>query len=210
MFIVFIYLFTSSQRKNYCPNATGPLSICEAILQHDSFSCNLYQSSPARRDLAALCNHRTTTWLEESFSCGLSQWIRGLRWIACTCDVVGSNLAPVLSHPSHLSLCHSCCHCSAYSPRRQKQIPQLYICSRWSCDDEMFPPTQAGRQAVAPQTRAPQTRATSNCYVMEYMINSHDDHLIAIQSVDLYLCSDKLSSPWEQTTCHKTYKNTAS
>lgn len=104
MFIVFIYLLTSSQRKNYWPNATGPLSICEAMLQHDSFYCNLYQSSPARRDLAALCNHRTTTWLEESFSCGLSQWIRGLRWIACTCDVVGSNLAPVPSHPSHLSL----------------------------------------------------------------------------------------------------------
>lgn len=99
----------------------------------------------------------TTTKLEESLSCGLSQWIRGLRWIPCTCDVVGSNLAPALSHPRFLSLCHLSYHCSAYSLMKQKQIPQLYVCSRQSCEDEMFPPTQAGRQAVALETQTPPT-----------------------------------------------------
>lgn len=51
--------------------------------------------------------------------------------------------------------------CSALkTSRKQKWIPKLYICGRQSCEEEMVPPTQAGRQAVALETQTPPTVAT--------------------------------------------------
>lgn len=95
------------------------------------------------------------------------------------------------------SLCHLLCHCSAYSLMKQKRIPELYICSRRSCEDEMFPPTQAGRQAVAPETRTPPTVATVMLWNMWLTLSDSKQEACSlhlswplrwwIHSVDLYL-----------------------
>lgn len=44
------------------------------------------------------------TQTEEPLRRGTSQWISGIRRIPCTCDVVGPNLAPGLSHPPFFSV----------------------------------------------------------------------------------------------------------
>ncbi|KAM7388169.1 hypothetical protein PAMP_024367 [Pampus punctatissimus] len=50
---------------------------------------------------------------------------------------------------------------------KQKRIKKLYICSRQSCEDEMLPPTQPGRQAVALETKTPSN--CSFCNSTEYL-----------------------------------------
>lgn len=78
---------------------------------------------------------------QESLSSGLSQRICGLGWMPCTCDR-GSNLSQPLFRAQAFFLSNP---------------TTLYIHSRQSCEERMFPPTQTGRQAAAPGSSSPPT-----------------------------------------------------
>lgn len=93
-------------------------------------------------DFAASGQQLSRPFSQESLSCGLSQRIRGVGWMLCTCDARGSNLSQPLFPAQAFFLSNP---------------TMLHIHSRQSCEERMFPPTQTSRQAAAPGSSSPPT-----------------------------------------------------